>query len=69
MFVVHETLSNKRKLKIMQNPHLKPPLLSYGNFFFPKKLFTHSILYFKIMVLNFFITYLMNHWLTKMKIR
>ncbi len=32
-------------------------------------LFTHNILYLKIMVLNFFATYLMNHWLTKMKIR
>jgi hypothetical protein len=35
--MVHETLSNERKLKIMQSPHIKPPPFSYGNGFSPKR--------------------------------
>jgi hypothetical protein len=43
----------------------------YTNLFilFTRGILFTRILYFKIMVLNFFTTYLMNHWLTKMKIQ
>jgi hypothetical protein len=37
MFMIHTTLSNKMKLKKLQNPFIKSPFLNLVMFFFPKK--------------------------------